>query len=44
MLRRDKFFATMKFVFMAPKVLFLGYMVSGNDLQVDESKIEAIGN
>ena len=31
-----------KCVFMAPEVLFLGYVVSGDGLRVDESKIEAI--
>ena len=44
-LRRDKFFATVKkCVFMAPEVLFLGYVVSGDGLRVDESKMEAIRN
>ena len=33
-----------KYVFMAPEVLFLGYVVSGDGLRVDESKIEAIRN
>ena len=33
-----------KCVFMAPEVLFLGYVVSGDGLRVDESKIEAIRN
>ena len=39
------FFAAMKkCVFMAPKVLFLGYVVLRNGLRVNESKIEAIRN
>ena len=29
---------------MAPEVLFLGYVVSGDKLRVDESKIKAIKN
>ena len=33
-----------KCVFMAPEVLFLGYVVSGDGLRVDESKIEVIRN
>ena len=33
-----------KCVFMAPEVLFLSYVVSGDGLRVDESKIEAIRN
>ena len=42
-LRRDKFFtAVKKYVFMALEVLFLGYVVSGDGLKVDESKIKAI--
>ena len=45
MLRRDKFYAVVKkCVFMAPDVLFLGYVVSGDGLRVDESKIEVISN
>ena len=45
LLRRDKFFAAVKkCVFMAPEVLFLGYVVSGKGLRVDESMIEAIRN
>ena len=44
-LRRVKFYVVVKkCVFMAPKVLFLGYVVSGDGLRVDESKIEAIRN
>ena len=45
MLRRDKFYATMKkCVFMAPEVLYLGYVASGDGLRVDEPKIEATRN
>ena len=37
---RDKLFvAVKKCIFMTPKVLFLGYVVSGDCLRVDESKI-----
>ena len=44
-LRSDKFFgAIKKCVFMAPEVLLLGYVVSGDGLRVDESKIEVIRN
>ena len=44
-LRRKKFFAAMKkCIFMAPKVLFLGYVVSGAGLEVDEAKVEAVQN
>ena len=40
MLCREKFYAAMKkCVFMAPKVLFLGYVVSGAGLEVDEAKL-----
>ena len=43
MLRRDKFYvAVKKCVFMAPEILFLGYVVSGDGLRVDESKIKTI--
>ncbi|XP_052176574.1 uncharacterized protein LOC127790885 [Diospyros lotus] len=39
----EKFYAAVqKCVFMTPKVLFLGYVVSGDGLQVDESKIEVV--
>ena len=39
-LRREKFYATMKkCVFMSPKVLFLGYVISGVGLEVDEAKV-----
>ncbi|XP_052625755.1 uncharacterized protein LOC128132814 [Lactuca sativa] len=42
-LRRDSLYATMKkCVFMVPKVLFLGYVVSGEGIQVDESKVAAV--
>ncbi|KAK4837490.1 hypothetical protein QYF36_005913 [Acer negundo] len=42
-LRREKFVAAvMKCVFMTPKVLFLGYVISEEGLQMDESKIEAV--
>ena len=42
-LRREKFYAAMKkCVFLAPKVLFLGYVVSGAGLEVDEAKVQAI--
>ncbi|XP_031387122.1 uncharacterized protein LOC116200417 [Punica granatum] len=41
--RMEKFYATLKkCVFMASKVLFLGYVVSGEGLKVDESKIEVV--
>nr|GEX89364.1 putative reverse transcriptase domain-containing protein [Tanacetum cinerariifolium] len=33
---------TKKCVFMTPKVLFLGYVVSGDGIQVDESNVAAI--
>ncbi|GJR75541.1 putative nucleotidyltransferase, ribonuclease H [Tanacetum coccineum] len=40
LLRKDSFYAaTKKCVFMTPKVLFLGYVVSGDGIQVDESKV-----
>ena len=43
MLRRDKFFTDVKkCVFITPEVLFLGYVVSGDGLRVDDSKIEVI--
>ena len=45
MVRRENFYAEIKkCVFMSPKVLFLGYMVSGDGLRVDESKIETVRN
>ena len=40
---RHKFFAAVKkCIFMSPQALFLGYVVSGDSLKVDESKIEAL--
>ncbi|GKE22115.1 putative nucleotidyltransferase, ribonuclease H [Tanacetum coccineum] len=43
LLRKDSFYAAMKkCVFMTPKVLFLGYVVSGEGIQVDESKVAAV--
>ncbi|GJQ99379.1 putative nucleotidyltransferase, ribonuclease H [Tanacetum coccineum] len=40
LLRKDSFYtATKKCVFMTPKVIFLGYVVSGDGIQVDESKV-----
>ena len=43
MLRSEKFYAARKkCVFMAPKVLFLGYVVSGAGLEVDEAKVLAV--
>ena len=42
-LRREKLFATMKkCVFMTSKVLFLGYVISDEGLQVDETKIKSV--
>ncbi|PKI37872.1 hypothetical protein CRG98_041733 [Punica granatum] len=42
-LRREKFYAALKkCVFMASKVLFIGYVVFGDGLKVDESKIEVV--
>ncbi|KAI3709992.1 hypothetical protein L2E82_39765 [Cichorium intybus] len=42
-LRHEKFFAAInKCVFMTTKVLFLGYVISGDGLQVDDTKVEAI--
>ncbi|KAG5230103.1 hypothetical protein IMY05_015G0066000 [Salix suchowensis] len=42
-LRREQFIAAAKkCVFMTLRVLFLGYIISGEGLQVDESKIEAV--
>ncbi|GJX98930.1 putative nucleotidyltransferase, ribonuclease H [Tanacetum coccineum] len=39
LLCKDSFYVAMKkYVFMTPKVLFLGYVVSGEGIQVDESK------
>ena len=43
MLRREKFYvATKKCIFMSPKVLFLGYVISGDGLEVDEAKVQAV--
>ncbi|PKI66258.1 hypothetical protein CRG98_013339 [Punica granatum] len=43
MLRWEKFYATLKkCVFMVSKVLFIGYVVSDEGLQVDESKVEVV--
>ncbi|XP_023745224.1 uncharacterized mitochondrial protein AtMg00860-like [Lactuca sativa] len=43
LLRRDSLYATVKkCVFMVPKVMFLGYVVSGEGIQVDESKVVAV--
>ncbi|GJS98236.1 putative reverse transcriptase domain-containing protein [Tanacetum coccineum] len=40
LLWKDIFYAAIKkCVFMTPKVLFLGYVVSGDGIQVDESKV-----
>ena len=42
-LRQEQFYAAKKkCVFMTPKVLFLGYVISGEGLQVDEAKVEAV--
>ena len=39
-LHREKFYAaTKKCIFMSPKVLFLGYVISGAGLEVDEAKV-----
>ncbi|GKC39996.1 putative reverse transcriptase domain-containing protein, partial [Tanacetum coccineum] len=43
LLRKDIFYAaTKKCVFMTPKVLFLGYVVSGEGIQMGESKVAAV--
>ncbi|GKB61664.1 putative nucleotidyltransferase, ribonuclease H [Tanacetum coccineum] len=43
LLRKDSFYAaTKKCVFMTLKVLFLGYVVSGDDIHVDESKVAVV--
>ncbi|GJQ99382.1 putative nucleotidyltransferase, ribonuclease H [Tanacetum coccineum] len=43
LLWKDSFYAaTKKCVFMTPKVLFLGYVVSGDGIQVDESKVAVV--
>ena len=42
-LQKDKFFAaSKKCIFMTLKFIFMGYVISRDGLQVDESKIEAI--
>ncbi|XP_022001881.1 uncharacterized protein LOC110899297 [Helianthus annuus] len=43
LLCRDNLYAAKKkCVFMVPKVLFLGYVVSGDGIQVNESKVAAV--
>ncbi|GJX32581.1 hypothetical protein Tco_0242436 [Tanacetum coccineum] len=43
LLQKDSFYAAIKkCVFMTLKVLFLGYVVSGDGIQVDESKVAAV--
>ncbi|GKA06502.1 putative nucleotidyltransferase, ribonuclease H [Tanacetum coccineum] len=43
LLWKDSFYAaTKKCVFMTPKVLFLRYVVSGDGIQVDESKVAVV--
>ena len=42
-LRREKFYAAKKkCVFMSPKLLFLGYLISGDRLEVDKVKVQAV--
>ena len=42
-LQNEKLFAAaQKCIFMASEVLFLGYKISGQGLQVDDTKIEAV--
>ena len=42
-MRREKFYAAKKkYVFMSPKLLFLGYFISGDGLEVDEAKVQAV--
>ncbi|CAM8902531.1 unnamed protein product [Rhodiola kirilowii] len=44
-LRREQLYANMeKCSFCTNKVVFLGYVVSGQGIEVDESKVEAIKN
>ncbi|MES1679844.1 hypothetical protein ABUS85_18435, partial [Vibrio cholerae] len=44
-LHEEQFYAaTKKCVFMTHSVLFLGYVVSKEGIQVDQSKVEAIRN
>ena len=40
--RKKVYVAMKKCVFMAPKVLFLGYVVSGTGLEVDNAKVQAV--
>nr|GEZ51381.1 hypothetical protein [Tanacetum cinerariifolium] len=43
LLRKDSFYAaTKKCVFMTPKVLFLGYVVNGDGIRVDESMVAVV--
>ncbi|GKF25466.1 hypothetical protein Tco_0081360, partial [Tanacetum coccineum] len=43
LLWKDSFYAaTKKCVFMTLKVLFLGYVISGDGIQVDESKVAVV--
>lgn len=43
MLHRERFYAmAKKCVFMASKLTFLGYVITGEGLQVDESKVEIV--
>ncbi|GJU16655.1 putative nucleotidyltransferase, ribonuclease H [Tanacetum coccineum] len=43
LLRKDSFYAAIKkCMFMIPKFLFLGYVVSGDGIHVDESKVAAV--
>ncbi|GKA90834.1 putative nucleotidyltransferase, ribonuclease H [Tanacetum coccineum] len=43
LLCKDSFYAATKIcMFMTPKVLFLGYVVSGEGIQVDESKVAVV--
>ena len=41
-LREQKLFSNLKCEFLANKLLFLGYVVSGKGIMVDLNKIEAI--
>ena len=42
-LRREKFYViTKKCIFMSPKVLFLGYVISGAGLEVDKAKVQVV--
>lgn len=43
MLHREQFYVAMKkCVFMAPKVLFLRYVISGAGLEVKVAKVQAV--